>query len=197
MQHKLILGSGSPRRKEILSFFSVPFVQIHSDFDEETISFEGDAPAYAKKLAKEKGAVLARQFPKAIILTADTVVHFQGKIYNKPKSDEEAFSMLRSLSGNWHEVATGVAVHLGEECHTLAETTKILFNELTDEQIHLYQKACHCLDKAGGYAIQRGGSIIVSKIDGCYYNVMGLPIHAMRVLLLKMGIDLWQYLRGC
>jgi septum formation protein len=190
----IILGSGSMRRREILSFFSVPFVQIPSHFDESTVSFLGDAQEYALTLASKKAEALRDRYPDRIILTADTVVYYQGQIYNKPVDQPHAYAMLKSLAGNWHSVFTAVAVRCGDRAASDCEETRVLMRPLTAEQIALYYSRCHFLDKAGGYAIQKGGSMIVSKIDGCYYNVMGLPVGVVRALLVGFGIDLWDYL---
>src|SRR2546427_8461559 len=110
MAPPLILGSESSRRKEILSFFSLPFIQIPSHFDETSVHFLGDPYQYAQSLATRKGEVLAQQFPDAVVLTADTVVYFNEKIYNKPVNKEQAHAMLRNLAGNWHSVITAVSV---------------------------------------------------------------------------------------
>lgn len=193
---RIILGSQSPRRKEILDFFSIPFVQIPSTFDEDSIAFEGDPVNYALTLAQGKSQELSHRFPRDLILTADTVVFFEGNIYNKPKDEKEAFSMLRSFSGKWQHVYTAVVIQLDGMSHEAVEETKILFNTLTDEQIHLYLSHSRYLDKAGGYAIQQGGSILVSRMDGCYYNVIGLPVNILRKLLNKFDIDLWKYLKS-
>jgi septum formation protein len=191
---RLILGSQSPRRKEILNYFALPFVQIPSAFDEDTVEFRGDPGKYAQELSVKKAQELARRFPEDAILTADTVVYLGGKIYNKPKDEHEAFSMLRTFSGNWQQVFTAVTVQKDKAVFSAYEETKILFHPLTDEQIHLYLRSSSFLDKAGGYAIQGTGSILVSRIDGCYYNVMGLPVTLVQQLLLKVGIDLWKHL---
>ncbi len=190
----LILGSQSPRRKEILSFFNLPFGVVSSSFDEDSVPFEGDPVAYVSRLSKEKAAALSPRFPKSIILTADTTVYGNGKIYNKPMSKDEGFQSLTELVGKWHTVYTGITVRRGEEEYTDVEETKVLLHALTGEQIHFYQHQLHCEDKAGGYAIQRSGSVIVNRIDGCYYNVMGLPVNALRKLFSKVGIDLWKSL---
>lgn len=192
---RLILGSQSPRRKEILDFFSHPFVQIASAFDEDQVTFQGDPSHYALELAQKKANELSHRFNGDVILTADTVVYFKEKIYNKPRDKAEAFAMLRTLSGNWHQVYTGVAVQKQNAIYTGFEMTKILFHPLSDEQIELYLNSCAFLDKAGSYAVQQAGSILVSKIEGCYYNVMGLPVNIVKDLLLKVGIDLWKYLK--
>jgi septum formation protein len=192
---RLILGSQSPRRKEILSFFAIPFVQIPSAFDENTVPFCGNPAQYAGELSLKKAQALAQTFPDDVILTADTVVYFEKNIYNKPKDRAEAFDMLKTLSGQWHQVFTAVTVFKSGTAHSGCEETKILFHQLTDEQIRLYHQSCEFLDKAGGYAIQQAGSIPIARIDGCYYNVMGLPINTAKELLFKAGIDLWKHLK--
>lgn len=191
----IILGSQSPRRKEILNYFSLPFQQIPSNFDEETILFLGDPHAYALAIAQKKGEDLLSRFPNDLILTADTVVYFDGNVYNKPKDREEATRFLSILAGQWHSVFTALTLRSKNGVHFGVEKTDILFNPLTDEQIQIYLDHCHFLDKAAGYAIQQTGSIIVQKINGCYYNVMGLPINLLKSLLLKENIDLWHYLK--
>jgi septum formation protein len=192
----LILGSQSPRRKEILSYFSLPFVQIASNFDEESLPFEGDPVQYTTELALRKAADLAIRFPAETIVTADTVVFFEGQVFNKPKNEEEGASMLRAFSGKWQEVYTGVAVRKEDQLHAGWEMTRILFNPLTKRQIDLYLQSCSYLDKAGGYAIQHQGGLLVAKIDGCYDNVMGLPTNTLGRLLGKVGIDLWAHLKS-
>lgn len=192
---RLILGSQSPRRKEILNFFSIPFVQIPSLFDEESIQFKGDPIQYALELSAKKAETLAQKYPDDLIVSADTVVFFEGNIYNKPKDENEAFSMLQKFSGKWQQVYTAHTVQRNTEAYSGFEETKILFNPLTEEQIRLYHTHCPSFDKAGAYAIQQSGSILVSKIDGCYYNVMGLSVNTLRDLLKKFGIDLWKHLK--
>ncbi len=194
---RLILGSQSPRRKEILNFFSIPFVQIPSTFDEKSVLFKGDPEKYALELSQEKAQEITNRFPNDLILTADTIVFFEGTIYNKPKDEEEAFRMKRALSGKWHTVFTALTVQKNNVTYSKCEETKILFNHLTDEQIQLYNKHCAILDKAGGYAIQGSGSILIARMEGCYYNVMGLPVNTLSQLLEKFNIDLWKHLKEC
>jgi septum formation protein len=191
---QIILGSHSPRRKEILGYFNLPFKVAVSSFPEETIPFEGNAKEYASKLSESKANVLYPIYPEAVIITADTVVFREGKIYDKPKNHTEAFKALSELVGQWHSVYTSVTVRKEMKVYTDVEETRVLFNPLTPEQIKVYQSKIHCWDKAGGYAIQGAGSLIVQKIDGCYYNVMGLPINTLQKLLLKVEIDLWRHL---
>jgi septum formation protein len=191
---RLILGSQSPRRRDIMSYFSLPFEQIASSFDESSIAFEGNPETYVCTLAGEKASALHRHAPEAAILTADTIVYRHGKIYGKPKDEEDAISTLTELSGKWHSVYTGVALHYRGKKYCKAEETRVLFNELTAQQIRDYHSKLDLYDKAGSYQLQMAGGLIVSKIDGCYYNVVGLPINSVRALLQKIGIELWDYL---
>lgn len=191
---RLILGSQSPRRREILSYFSLPFEQISSSFDESSIAFEGNPETYVCTLAREKASSLHVHFPEAAILTADTIVYRHGKIYGKPKDEADAIATLTELSGKWHSVYTGVALYYQGAKHCLAEETRVLFNNLTAQQIKDYHTKLDLYDKAGSYQLQMAGGLIVSKIDGCYYNVVGLPINSVRALLQKIGIELWDYL---
>lgn len=191
----LILGSQSPRRREIMSFFTLPFVQVSPDFDEEAVPFHGDPEEYAKTLARGKAESLAHEHRKNLILTADTIVYCDGKLYGKPADENEAFRFLSVLKGRWHSVYTAVHLIHGSDRFDAIEETRVLFNDLSDKQIRSYHQSLNYKDKAGGYAIQGAGSLIVNRIDGCYYNVMGLPINAVRGLLLHAGIDLWNNLK--
>ena len=191
---EIILGSQSPRRVEILDFFALKFRQVHSDFDETQVPFQGDPALFSKEVAKGKALALRQKYPDQIIVTADTVVFRQGRLFMKPATLEEAARMLEDLSGKEHQVFTGVSVCKGEKIFSDAEETKVYFLELSKAQIQAYHRCCNPLDKAGGYAIQKGGSLIVKRIEGCYYNIMGLPLQTLRRLLLKAGIDLWDYL---
>lgn len=192
---QLILGSQSPRRREILSFFNIPFRQVSPNFDEEAIPFHNNPQEYVQILAKGKADSLAHQFPQAVVLTADTIVYREGKIYGKPRDQHEAFEFLKELSGKWHSVFTGLTVSFkGQDFQTLEET-RVLFNSLTEEQMQQYHHALIFSDKAGGYMIQGAGSLIVKRIEGCYYNVVGLPINALCSVLGQVGIDLWQHFK--
>ena len=191
----MILGSQSPRRKEILQFFTLPFTQVPSHFDEEQIPFLGDPSEYVTLLAESKAKCLITEFPGELIICADTAVYLEGKIYNKPKDKIQATEFLTELSGKCHEVVTGVCIAKGNKIYCEAERTKILFNTLSKNQIEQYLTHFAYSDKAGGYAIQQGGGIIVSKIEGCYYNVMGLPLNTLTKLLTLFDIDLWNHLK--
>lgn len=194
---ELILGSTSPRRREILSYFSLTVRQASPDFDESQVLFEGDPAAYAQEVAKRKAMSLAEGHPNQPILTADTVVYQGGRLFLKPETMEEAASMLSELSGKVHEVHTGVCVAKNKELFTDGAVTTVEFHELTQDQIHTYHRHFGPLDKAGSYAIQKGGSLIVKRIEGCYYNIMGLPLQPVYRLLLKVKINLWDFLKDC
>lgn len=190
----LILGSQSPRRKEILSFFKIPFIQVSPHFDEESVLFDGDPQEYAHGISSGKSTVLAHTYPDSIILTADTIVYQGNRVYGKPSNSAESFSHLNALVGKWHSVFTSLTIRSGSEVYQLIEETRVLFNLLTPDQIRNYHQVLPCTDKAGGYMIQGAGSIIINRIEGCYYNVMGMPINALQQLLAKVGIDLWHHL---
>lgn len=193
MMH-LILGSQSPRRQEILSFFSLPFEQITPHFAEELIPFDGDPVNYASSLSEGKALSLIGRYPKAVILSADTVVFKEGEIFNKPTDEQENFEMLKKLNGSWHSVFTAVTATSEHHTSTRCEETRIEFHHLLDSQLQLYHRAFQGTDKAGGYSIQRGGSLIIKRMEGCFYNAMGLPIGALKQVLKEVGIDLWHYL---
>lgn len=192
---QLILGSQSPRRKEVLNFFDLSFKQVSPHFDEDAIPFQDNPKEYVQILARGKADSLAPEFPEAMILTADTVVYKQGKIYGKPRDQQEALEYLKELSGRWHSVFTGLTiVSKGNYFNTLEET-RVLFNSLTEEQMQTYSQMLHVSDKAGGYMIQGAGGLIVKRIEGCYYNVLGLPINALCIVLKQAGIDLWKHFK--
>ncbi len=190
----LILGSSSPRRREILSYFGIPFTVGTPPFDERAFVHNGAPEELVKELSEQKSHSLKSEFPDEPILCADTVVVFEGKVLNKPVDESEAHQMLKSLCGNTHQVISGVSVRLGDQIFTDVETADVTLVNLTDSQIETFQRAIGSLDKAGGYAIQGRGSLIVESIVGNFDCVMGLPMQTVYKLLKKVGIDLWDYL---
>ncbi len=191
---KLILGSQSSQRKAILGFFRLPFEQISSDFPEESVPFTGDPHAYAITISEGKSLALQHPDPEAIIVTSDCVVYHEGVVYGKPKDQEDGLNMLRTLSGTTHKVISAVTVRQGERMISASEESDVELNLLTDEQILNYQEAIHSGNKAGGFSVLNTGSIAVKKINGCFYNVVGLPINTLRELLMQFGVDLWKHL---
>lgn len=189
----IILGSQSPRRSEILSYFKIPFKQASPSFDEESIPYKGNPEQYVLDLSMGKAKSLHGHYPQAAILTADTAVFCRGKVYNKPANYDEAFQFLSELTGQWHSVFTGITLSYNEKILQKTAETKVLFNSLTPDQIHAYLRHTAWADKAGGYTIQKMGVLLVQRIEGCYYNVVGFPLNAVRDLFLQVGIDLWDF----
>lgn len=192
---QLILGSSSPRRHQILSKFKISFIIAPPPFDEEAVEFTGDPIAYVHTLSKGKGESLLPKHPKEPILTADTVVYHDGKVFNKPRDLAHAIEIISELVGKQHSVFTGVHVQLGNQGWFKAEESKVYFNPLTPNEIEHYLNHIHWQDKSGGYSIEAAGGLLVNKIEGCYNNIVGLPVNAMHQLLLNVGIDLWDYIR--
>ena len=190
----IILGSASPRRREILGYFSLPFVVKGSSFDELSIPFQGNPYAYVEEIAIGKAAQLHADDPSPIYLTADTTVCIDGEILNKPSSQEEAYQMLKKMNGKSHQVITGVCVQSPSERFVGSESTQVEFNLLDENQMKAYTQDVDILDKAGAYAIQGVGGLLVKGIEGCFYNVMGLPLNTTAQLLEKVNIKLWDYL---
>ena len=171
----VILASASPRRKELLGFIVPDFTVRVSDAEEITdpaLSAEETVMA----LACIKGDAVASDFPEDTVISADTVVVLDGKILGKPKSRDEAYSMLSSLSGRSHTVYTGVCISFNGRRICFAEATTVNFAALTDSEINSYIDSGEPFDKAGGYGIQGIGCFLVTSINGDYYNVMGLPV---------------------
>lgn len=176
----IILASKSPRRKELLSFITTDFAVKSADVD-ETLP-QGISPDKAVEyLSKIKAEPFKNE--NDIVIGADTVVALDGKILGKPRDDADAFATLKMLSGREHSVFTGVSVIKGENIETFSVQTKVKMFELTDEEIEEYIATDEPFDKAGSYGIQGKGSLLVEKIDGDYFNVVGLPISRLNRVL--------------
>lgn len=180
-QANVLLASNSPRRRELLELIVPEFgiATIH-DID-ETYPYTLAPEEVAPYLSKLKADAYSRELvPGEIIITADTVVINGGKILGKPRDEDNAVEILRSLMGHTHRVVTGVTLTSTVAQETFSETTDVTFSSLSDEEIDLYVKNFHPLDKAGAYGIQEWiGCVGISGINGCYYNVMGLPLHTL------------------
>lgn len=183
---RLILASGSPRRKEILSYLSIPFEVITSNF-EEKIDENKPLEEEIKRLSKEKANTVFKENKDSIVIGADTIVTIKNKILGKPKNKEEAYQMLKLLSNKKHAVITGVTIISEEKTETFASISNVYFNKLTDKEINNYIATGEPMDKAGAYAIQGIGSKFISKIDGDYYAIMGLPINEIYKRLKAFG----------
>ena len=186
---KLILASSSPRRAEILANAGLPFSVLSSAVDESP--YPGETPAaLVQRLANAKAdLVTARAIGPAIILAADTVVVLDDKILGKPSSIEDARHMLQQLSGRTHSVLTGVAlVRLPDgERRQFMESTLVHFRPITDEELSSYLATEEPYDKAGAYAIQGQAGRYIPRIEGCYFNVVGLPLSRVLTELKGLG----------
>ena len=176
-----MLASGSPRRRELLAMIAPGFaVAPGRDVDE---SYPSDIPAekVAEYLSKVKAdAYIDLLADDEIIITADTVVIIDGRILGKPAGRDDAVAMLRSLSGRRHKVVTGVTVTARDRSISFDETTVVEFTPLSDDEIDAYVDTFRPYDKAGAYGIQEWiGAVGIKGIEGCYYNVMGLPVHTL------------------
>ena len=190
---KLILGSASVRRAELLNRITTDFEIVVSDFDEESIIFSGDCAKYVQDISFGKAMSVSKKLEEdAIIIGCDTVVFFKDTVLGKPSSEEDAFNMLHLLSGNSHFVYSGITIYNTKQDKIISDyyKTKVKFSTLTDKQIFEYIKTGEPMDKAGAYGIQGKGSIFVEEICGCYYNVVGLPLNKIYYLLGKMGLNL-------
>lgn len=175
---KLVLASKSPRRQSLIEEMGFPF-EIRVKDVEEIYPAELESEKVPVFLAELKSFPLIDTLNQGeVLITSDTVVINKGKILGKPKNKIEAFEMLKSLSGNSHKVITGVCMTSNNKTISFAETTIVHFSELTDDEINYYIEKYQPFDKAGAYGIQEWiGAIAIHKIEGCYYNVMGLPVH--------------------
>ncbi len=183
---ELILASGSPRRAEILQFVGWTFKKHVADVDET--EFAGEKPAdYVQRLAKTKAETVAALYENRLVLGADTIVVIDEQIIGKPKDLLDARRMLRLLSGNWHEVFTGVAlVNVSDnksEIKVDLQKTRVRFAELSDAEIELLIEKGEPLDKAGAYAVQAQAALFIEEIRGDYWNVVGLPVNLLYKML--------------
>jgi septum formation protein len=181
----LILASGSPRRAEILTSVGWTFTKIVPGVDESERSGES-ASDYVRRLALEKAAAIAGERPDAIVLGADTTVVLEGRIIGKPLDPDDARRMIRMLSGNWHEVLTGVAVVSGMATETGVQSTRVKFAEMNDHEVDYLVEHGDPLDKAGAYAVQAQAALFIEAIEGDYWNVVGLPVNLVYSLVRKV-----------
>ncbi len=182
----VVLASGSPRRRELLAQMGVTEFEVLPARGEETAP-AGLAPAdYVTYLARQKAREVAVLRPDHTVIGADTVVVLDGQVLGKPADRADAVRMLTALSGRAHEVYTGIAVCVGERELTHAECTKVWFRPLTQAEIEAYVDSGEPMDKAGGYGIQGKACVMIRGIEGDYYNVVGLPVCALRQLLSEL-----------
>lgn len=174
---QLILASASPRRKELLSLFGLPFTVRAADIDETMdpalLPFDE-----VGRVSRAKAMATMREADD-VVIAADTIVVCQGKVLGKPRNEAEAVEMLTLLSGRDHQVMTGCTVLRGEKSETFTEVTDLHFRPLSKKEIEHYVATGEPMDKAGSYGIQGGAALFCQRLEGDYYNVMGLPVCAL------------------
>jgi len=187
---EVILASQSPRRKELMGLFHIPFTIRISDADETMDPGLSAAEAVAA-VSRRKAEAVPRE-ANDVVIAADTIVVCQGQILGKPKDTADAHRMLRLLSGRDHQVMTGMTVLRGQQCAVCTEITDIHFRELTDREIDAYIRTGEPMDKAGSYGIQGGAALFAERLVGDYYNVMGLPVCRLGQLLREIAPEIME-----
>lgn len=188
---KIVLASKSPRRRELLRQIGLDFVVDVSEIDEDKISHASPL-GLAKNLSKVKAEKIAKKHKDAIIIAADTLIVLNNEIIGKPKDKEDAKKMLQKLSGKTHFVITGFTIHdsRSKKEITKALTSKVKFKKMTEKEINDYVETEEPLDKAGGYGIQDKGAVFIEKVEGDFFNVVGLPVFTLSEILKKFGINI-------
>ena len=184
----LILASQSPRRRELLGLFRIPFEVKVADID-ETMDNNAEAAAEVARVSRLK-AMAIDPAEADVVIAADTIVVCDGKILGKPQDTADAHRMLRSLSGHTHQVMTGMTVICGQNVVSCTEITDVTFRELSDREIDAYIATGEPMDKAGSYGIQGGAALFCEGLKGDYYNVMGLPVCRLFEILREVAPEL-------
>ena len=177
----IVLASQSPRRQELLARIGV------GDF--KTLSLDIDE-SYPEGLSPEDTVRYIAKKKCDLIITADTMVFLGNDRLGKPRDEEDALRMLRALSGRAHTVCTGVSVRRGAQEERFAVSTRVFFRPMTDDEIRAYIKTGEPMDKAGAYGVQSRGALFVERIDGDFFNVMGLPVEQLGLVLARFGVKL-------
>ena len=186
----LILASQSPRRRELLGLTGLDFIVRVADID-ETMDPEKAPFDEVARVSRMKAEAVARK-PGDVVIAADTIVVLGDRLLGKPKNEAQAEEMLTSLSGRAHQVMTGVTVLRGDRAITATEITDIHFRELSTQEIRRYIATGEPMDKAGSYGIQGGAALFVEKLQGDYYNVMGLPVCRLLLMLRELAPDIME-----
>lgn len=189
---KIILASASLRRQELLKRITDDFEIIVSNFNENDINFTGDCANYVMDISKGKALDVARKAGNdKIIIGCDTVVFYNNEVLGKPEDEDDAYRMLKMLSGKSHYVYSGITlINTSEKIiRTDYVKTEVEFSDFGDYEIRKYLKTGEPFDKAGAYGIQGYGGVFVRKINGCYYNVVGLPLNKLYKMLREIGVN--------
>ena len=192
---KLVLASRSPRRRQLLKTLGVKYIAAESEFHEIDHA-DGTPGQHVQDNALGKAQAAAARYKNALIIGADTVVVYRQRVLGKPKNMAEAIEYLQLLQGKTHAVYTGLGIIDTKENITVVdfEKTLVTMRSLNEKEIRAYLSRIKPLDKAGAYAIQGAGAIIVNKIAGCYYNVVGFPLAKLEEMLLCLKITLFDYM---
>lgn len=190
-KREIVLASGSPRRRELLARFGVPF-RVQTSHIDETRDLPASPAEVVEELARRKGRAVAEECRNALVIGADTVVVFKGNILGKPKNEQDAASMLKMLSGKEHQVYSGlslITVHQGKivKEYVSHRMTRVWMRSLSPEKIQWYVNTKEPLDKAGAYGIQGLGACLVDRIEGCYFNVVGMSLSLLDEMLAESG----------
>jgi septum formation protein len=190
---QLVLGSASPRRRQLLELLGLQFQIVPSTIDET--SRPGEEPrAFALRTARSKALEVAGFHPQASVIGADTVVEIDGRILGKPGCEATALEMLRDLVGRSHFVHTAVALARGTEAHSLVDTATVSMADCDERVLRWYVATGEPLDKAGAYGIQGKAGVLVTGVEGSPHTVVGLPIHRLPELFRRHGLDFWSTL---
>lgn len=187
---EIILASSSPRRQSLLDNLDICFSTISTNIDESFLPQESPRNAVRRlaRLKAERAIPLLRE--NCLLIAADTIVVLDGQVMGKPGSKDDALEMLTQLSGRCHEVITAICIRTAGGCEVEDETTRVYFRHLSEEEIRAYVASGEPADKAGAYGIQGRGGLLVQRIEGCYFNVVGLPMSRLYLMLKKHGINL-------
>ena len=188
---KIILASFSARRKQLLEMIGLKFEVIHPDF-EESMDLNMKPEELAKHLSLKKAEVVAKKFPNVLIISADTFIVLNGKLFGKARNVHHAKKMLKELSGKPHQVITGFTIidTINKKIINKHVETKVWMKNLTDDEIDWYIKTGEPIGAAGAYFIQNKGSVLIEKIEGDYFNIVGLPIFSLINELKKFAINI-------
>ena len=188
---KIVLASGSPRRQELLTRIGISEFDIRVPQTEETYPAGLSPQETVAYISREKSdAAAALCTPEELIITADTMVFLDDRRLGKPRDEADALSMLTALQGRQHIVCTGVTVRQGNRCLTESETTEVYFRPASQEELLHYIQTGEPMDKAGAYGVQGKGALLVERLNGDFFNVMGLPVLRLSRMLAQFGVQL-------
>ncbi len=185
---EIILASNSPRRKKILSELGYKFIVIPSGVNEENKGnlFPGK---YVVDVCERKAFSVWKKHRDCAVISGDTIIDFNNNIIGKPKSDDEAFNIIKQLSGEKHYVISALSLIIDGNINTIVDKSSVVFNRLEDISIHKYISLFDVLDKAGGYNIEECADILIKNIDGCYHNIVGFPLKKFEKSIIKKKLN--------